>query len=166
MSLKKLQAIALGFFLFWVGGIFSYSVFAETKFLESSRRSFYEKSTYLIKKLEDYYYLNKKYASSIVFECYRVIGLDAHLWTDTSFEGLIYDPKGDTLEVRPAKGFTIFVADKKGSVRILSYNLRWSLIYNLRDENWYFHRIAPEQLIDISTFRIKKDKPYKPLEYK
>ncbi len=83
-----------------------------------------------------------------------------------SFEGLIYDPKGDTLEVRPAKEFTIFVADKTGTVRILSYNLHWNLIYSLKDKNWYFHRMAPEQLIDISTIRIKKDKPYRPLEYR
>ena len=156
----------LGFFLFWAAGIMPNTALAKSEFLESARKSFYEKTSYLITKLEDYYRLNKKYAPPIVFECYRVIGLDAHLWTDMSFEGLIYDPKGDTLEVRPAKEFTIFVADKTGTVRILSYNLHWSLIYNLKDKNWYFHRMAPEQLIDISTLHIKKDKPYKPLEYR
>ena len=166
MILRKSQVVALGFFLFSANGILPSAADAKTEFLESARNSFFEKSTYLITKLEDYHRLNKKYASPIVVECYRVIGLDARLWSDTPFEGLIYDPKGDTLEVRPAKEFTIFVADKEGTVRILSYNLHWSLIYNLKDKNWYFHRIAPEQCIDISTIHIKRDKPYKPLEYR
>ena len=135
---KKFPAILLlsGIFLFLWTRFPSSSLQAADEFIESARKSFFEKSGYVIGKLEEYNRLNNKYAPPLAFDCCRVIGLNANVWVDLPFEGIIYDPKGDRLEVRPAREFTIFVGDAKGVVRILFHNRGWSLIYSLRDKNW------------------------------
>ena len=91
---------------------------------------------------------------------------DPDFWQGIKLEGIVYDPHGDNLKIRPAEGYTFFVDSLGGATRILSYNLGWSLIYSLEDKDWYFHRIGPDSIIDISTLRIKKDTPYNPEEYR
>ena len=127
--------------------------------------SFRDISKDIIGRLDAYHKQNERYAGSDGQACFSDIGLKVEEWEGKARDGIVYAPKGDQLEVFPAKEYTFFVNDVSGVTRILSYNIHWRLIYNLRDQQWYFHRIAPEQLIDIESLHVKKDKPYNPQEY-
>lgn len=122
-------------------------------------------SNNLIERLEKYQKQNGQYAASEGARRFEDIGLDPVFWEGRNFNGIVYDPKGETLEVRPAEEYTFFVNQTSGETRILSYNLRWSLIYNLKDKKWYFGQIMPEETVNIKTLRVKKDTPYNPSEY-
>ena len=127
--------------------------------------SFRKISDDFINKLEHYSRQNGRYASSTGEARFGDIGLLTTDWDRKPYEGIVYDPKGDRLEVWPAKGYTFFVNEPNGNIRILSHDLKWSLIYNLHDKTWYFYEISPQDTINIKTLRVKKDTPYNPAEY-
>ncbi|MFH1359941.1 MAG: hypothetical protein ABIJ41_02770 [Candidatus Omnitrophota bacterium] len=120
----------------------------------------------LIGYLEDYFKNKGVYAASEGTARFSDIGLDSALWSRKIINGLIYDPRGDQLRVRPAQEYTIFVDDIGGITRIITSILKWDLIYDLRTKEWYVHTIDPKNVIDILTFKIKKDSPYNPNEYR
>ncbi len=138
----------------------------EQKSTLSLGRSLHEISWHLIDRLEKYYLENKRYANHSGQLRFEDIGLDWQYWEGKAFGGIIYDPQGDALEIRPAEGYTFFVDEPNGNTRILSYDLHWSLIYSLKDKKWYFYEISPEEIVDIRTLKVKKDTPYNPQEYK
>ncbi len=128
--------------------------------------SFRKISGNFIGRLQQYNHQHGQYASSTGEARFGDIGLLATDWDRKPYEGIVYDPKGDQLELRPAKDFTFFVNEPNGNTRILSHDLKWSLIFNLRDNIWYFYEISPQDVIDIKTLRVKKDTPYNPAEYR
>ena len=38
----------------------------------------------------------------------------------------------------------------------LKDTLNWNLTYNLADTTWYYHRVLPENAIDITTLQVVK----------
>ncbi len=126
---------------------------------------FQEISRDLVDRLEKYYVANGRYASRQENVRFGDIGLNPADWEGNNFEGIVYAPAGNTLEVYPAEGYTFFVDEPNGNTQILSWDIRWPLVYNLTDKKWYFHEIAPDTVVDVSTLHVKKDSPYNPQEY-
>jgi len=78
------------------------------------------------------------------------IGLDPEQW-NREYDGIIYSPVGNRLNVRPAEGFVFTVTDSSRTVRELPWTYNWNLVYSMKDEQWYFHSMAKKNKIDIST---------------
>lgn len=135
------------------------------RLVQSVGEKFPSVSKNLIKRLEQYRQQHGQYAASEGSRRFEDIGLDPAFWERAEFGGIVYNPKGETLEVRPAEEYTFFIKQTSGETRILSFNLGWNLVYNLRDKKWYFGHIMPEEEVDIRTIRVKKDTPYNPSEY-
>ena len=111
-----------------------------------SQNNFQQLSEFFIKRLEN-------------------ISLEEETPCTKSLAGVIFRSTKDVLEVYPEKGYTFFVKDDAGEVRILSWDLHWALLYSLKEKAWYFHEISPQDIVHIRTLKIKKDTLYNPREY-
>lgn len=163
---QRLQIFLRIIFCCGVLFLFPPTCYAQEQPLGAAGQTFEEISQGLIHRLESYYIQNGKYASAEGNSRFEDIGLNPQEWEDKVFDGVVFDPRGNHLEARPAQDYTFFVNQIDGETRILSFNLGWSLVYNLQDKTWYFHRADPSQIIDIKSLRAKKDKPYNPEEYR
>lgn len=160
--------------IIWLSFLVTYSYSQECEITPASQNavqtpsktSFHEIAQDIIDRLEKYQVVNKRYASAQENIRFENIGLDPAVWEGKNFSGIVYTPKGNTFEVYPAEGYTFFIDDFDGNTSILSWDIKWPLIYNLVDKKWYFYEISPEEVVNINTLQVKKDTPYNPQEYK
>ena len=168
----KFMQLAFLFFvmIFFMASVTVYSIDASsrtmTPFSESLIENFKRTSQDFINDLESYHKTYNRFASAEGKGRFEDIGLKNNEWDHQEFAGVVYEPRGDKLLVRPAGGYTFFVDQPDSQTRILDHKLGWDLIYSLKDQQWYFGDIDPAEKINIETIFIKKDTPYNPAEYK
>ncbi|MFW5961570.1 MAG: hypothetical protein ACOCRV_01050 [bacterium] len=46
--------------------------------------------------------------------------------------------------------------DMEGNEKVLTNRSNYNLVYNDLDENWYYHSISEENIIDIDNLKIKR----------
>jgi hypothetical protein len=88
---------------------------------------------------------------------YRELGLDPAVWgKDKPWPDHIgYEPKGQTVVVRPESGFAlVFIEKATGKEYIFKSTLNWDLIYDIPSGKWYYNRVDPNKEIDVSTLRV------------
>jgi len=82
------------------------------------------------------------------------LGLDAEVWSDVPYEGIIYTPVGNRISVKPESGWRFTAMGLDGVERVLTSDLNWNLWYDMNTSGWYYHNIDPSEVIDISTLQI------------
>ncbi len=137
----------------------------KTSFMGEKPSTFDQLTGIIITQLEDFRRQHGYYAPQEGILRFRAIGLNAKEWEDVAYEGIIYDPRGSQIRLFPAKGYTIFIKDKNDRMRIVSHNLWWNIIYDLKSQAWYLERIHPDDRLKIETLTIKKDTSYRSEDY-
>ncbi len=85
---------------------------------------------------------------------YTDLGLDPVIWSQPVGH-IIYKPSGKDLLITPEQGYTFLVNDYNGNLRKMSSTYNWNIVYNDITENWYYHSIKDDNLIDIETLMIE-----------
>lgn len=117
--------------------------------------TFTEISSNIIQLLDSYYEKNGKYARSWGDYTFTDIGLDPSLWQN-ALNGIIYKPVGNRLNISPDTGYVFYVQDMKGTVKTLTPELNWNLVYSLKDKTWYYHNTSSGNEINIATLKVEK----------
>jgi len=86
---------------------------------------------------------------------YTDLGLDPGIWSQP-IGHIIYKPSGKDLLITPEQGYTFLVNDYNGSLRKMPSTYNWNIVYNDITENWYYHSIKDDNLIDIETLMIEE----------
>ena len=123
--------------------------------LTSLGSSFEEISANMIELIKKFYKEKGKYPRSWGDYAYTDIGLERDEW-DKAFEGIIYRPEGKRIGIKPEEEYTFYVTDLNGEERKLSWEYNWNLYYSMKDGQWYYHKITPDNKIDISTLKVQK----------
>ena len=87
---------------------------------------------------------------------YTDLGLIPEDW-ETPVEHIYYKPCGSQIMISPEKGYTFLVEDMSGVVRKLPASYNWNLIGDCATGTWYYHLIAADNQIDITTLRVVAD---------
>jgi prepilin-type N-terminal cleavage/methylation domain-containing protein len=85
---------------------------------------------------------------------YSDLGLDPEIWSQP-IGHIIYKPSGKDLLITPEQGYTFLVNDFNGNLRNMPSTYNWNIVYNDITENWYYHSIEDDNLIDIETLIIE-----------
>ena len=115
-----------------------------------------EISSGMIQLMEAYYDQNGRYARTWGDYVFTDIGLNPADW-QSPIGHISYSPGGNRLSIRPEAGYQFTVKNViTGSTMTLKDTLNWNLTYNLADTTWYYHRVLPENAIDITTLQVEK----------
>ena len=87
---------------------------------------------------------------------YTDIGLDPEEWNQ-GYEGIIYTPVGNRVQITPEDGYTFYVTDLNGEEQSLPASYNWSLVYSMENATWYYHSMDVGNEIDISTLRVVQE---------
>jgi len=107
--------------------------------------------------IQDFYDDNGRYPRSWGDYRFTDIGLEPGTWDDTPYEGVIYEPGGNRISVKPEAGWQINVMGIDGSPRTLTEGLNWNIWYDMATGAWYYHNIEPGEEIDISTMEVVEE---------
>jgi prepilin-type N-terminal cleavage/methylation domain-containing protein len=121
--------------------------------LTSLGSTFTEITTSMISLISNFYKLNNRYPRSWGDYVFTDLGLDPKEW-EQSFNGLYYSPGGTKVTIGPADGYTVTMMNLQGAS--LTMNPKWNLIYDMLTGQWYYHTIAPPNLVDIRTLQVIK----------
>ncbi|MDD2592240.1 MAG: prepilin-type N-terminal cleavage/methylation domain-containing protein [Erysipelotrichaceae bacterium] len=121
--------------------------------LTSLGSTFDEISVAIISKINDYYLDNNHYGRTWGDYRYTDIGLEPDEW-NIPISHVHYKPSGRLLRISPEDGYHFEVDNENGVTRILTSDSNWDLIYNVEDNNWYYHSISEDNIIDISSLKI------------
>jgi hypothetical protein len=116
-------------------------------------KDFDEISSSIITLIEEFKENNGKYPRSWGGYNYTDIGLNASDW-EAAIDHIIYAPAGNKLYVEPEEEFGFEAVNAAGEVIRMPYDLKYNFIYNVEDGEWYYHKINPENKIDIATLKI------------
>jgi len=59
--------------------------------------------------------------------------------------------------VKPETGYILQFTDAKtGTIKTLSYNTKWNLMYSMDTGKWYFHDVQPENEIFVTDLKVIK----------
>ena len=105
----------------------------------------------ILKKLESTGYYGRTWGDYR----YTDIGLDPDDWKKP-IQHVFYKPVGSSLRICPENGYVFIVMDVFGAERKIYASYNWDLIYSDLDKKWYYHSIATENEIDITTLQISK----------
>lgn len=110
----------------------------------------------MIQLLEAFYVANGRYARTWGDYVYTDIGLNPEDW-QAPIGHILYVPVGNRLHIRPEVGYQFTVANVvTGTTMTMKDTSNWNLIYDLATTKWYYHRILPENEIDITTLQVAK----------
>ncbi len=115
--------------------------------------TFAEISRGLIELVEAFYLANGHYPRSWGSFAFTDLGLDASDF-DEPIGHISYRPNGWRLGIRPEDGYQFTVQSVDGLTLTLTSQLNWNLWYDFDTEAWYYHTIAIQNQIDISTFEV------------
>lgn len=104
---------------------------------------------------EKFYSENGKYPRRKGDYRFTDIGLDPAEWS-RGYDGIIYSPCGNQVNVKPDAGYVFYVSDLKGKERELSWEHKWNLIYSVKKGQWYYKSINKKDAVDVSTLKVKK----------
>ncbi len=88
--------------------------------------------------LQEYFELHGRWPRSWGDYAYTDIGLDPATWRQ-SYNGVIYKPVGNRIQVAPAEGYSFQFRDVNGTTVTLSWKTHWNLIYYMPDGTWHYH---------------------------
>ncbi|MBW1702470.1 MAG: type II secretion system protein [Deltaproteobacteria bacterium] len=123
--------------------------------LTSLGSTFEEITSGMIGLIEKFYVEHGKYPRSWGDYRFTDIGLDPAEW-GRGYNGIIYSPCGNRVNVKPDEGYVFYVTDLKGKERKLSWEYKWNLVYSVKKGQWYYHSIKKKNAIDISTLKVEK----------
>ncbi|MBW2038436.1 MAG: prepilin-type N-terminal cleavage/methylation domain-containing protein [Deltaproteobacteria bacterium] len=126
---------------------------APKKPLTSLGSTFKEISTGMIDLIEGFYKKRGRYPRSWGDYRFTDIGLDPDEWSK-GYNGIIYSPVGNRMQIKPEEGCTFYVTDLKGKERRLPWSYKWNLVYSVENKQWYYHSTKKGNEIDISTLRV------------
>ncbi len=89
-------------------------------------------------------------------DAYTDLGLNPEEW-EAPVDHIRYQPGGAQIMLSPEEGYTFFVEDMSGAVRRLPAYYNWSLIGDCTTGTWYYHVIAADTQVDITTLRVVPD---------
>jgi Flp pilus assembly pilin Flp len=119
--------------------------------------NFAEISTSMIDKIIQKYFISGKYGRTWGEYAYTDLGLNPEDW-ENPIEHIYYKPGGANLSIRPEDGYSFIVNGTDGSEKVLKASYSWNLTYNDTNKKWYYHKISPENEIDINTLvTVKND---------
>ncbi len=98
-------------------------------------------------------YENGKYKRDWGEYRYTDIGLDPADWEDPVIH-IYFKPSGANLRIKPEDGYSFTVYDINGNKKIMKSSYNWDLVYSDINKKWYYHSIAEENEIDITTLEI------------
>lgn len=85
------------------------------------------------------------------------LGLDPAFWEDQAYDNVIYDPRGNRLQIEPGPGYSFSVITIGGATPTVEGPGGYTLKYMLANEKWYYaDETTPENEFDIETLVIKK----------
>ena len=124
--------------------------------LTSLGTTFSEITTAMIDLINKFYQQNNRYPRSWGDYVFTDIGLDPAEWAQP-VNGLYYSPGGTRVTIQPAEGYTLNMKSTAGATLTLTPNLNWDLLYDVADKQWYYHRKASENAVDINTLQVIKN---------
>jgi len=123
--------------------------------LTSLGNTYLEITGSIISLINDFYEENERYPRSWGDYVFTDIGLDPEEWQQ-AYDHIIYSPVGNRVSIKPEEGYAFDVDDLDGNSRTLSYSYRWSLVYSMENETWYYHTIAEGNEININSLTVFK----------
>ena len=124
--------------------------------LTSLGSTFSEITTAMIDLINKFYQQNNRYPRSWGDYVFTDIGLDPLEWAQP-VNGLYYSPGGTILTIQPAEGYTLTMKSTEGATLILTPKLKWDLLYDVSDGQWYYHKKASGNAVDINTLQVMKN---------
>ncbi len=128
--------------------------------------NFFEITTELIRRIQEYRARTGIWPSTWKDTRYTDLGLDPAAWGKNNPwpDHIGYEPKGQTVVVRPETGYAlVFIHKGPGTEYVFSSSLNWDLIYDIPSNQWYYNRVETGKEIDVSNLRVipdpKKTKP-------
>jgi pilus assembly protein Flp/PilA len=119
--------------------------------------NFAEISTDMIGKIIEKFKTSGKYGRTWGEYAFTDLGLNPDDWKNP-IEHIYYKPGGANLSISPEKGYSFLVNGMDGSKKVLNESYNWNLTYNDANKKWYYHKISPENEIDIKTLvTVKND---------
>ena len=110
----------------------------------------------MIDLINKFYQQNNRYPRSWGDYVFTDIGLDPEEWAQP-VNGLYYSPGGTRVTIQPAEGYTLTMKSTAGATLTLTPKLKWDLLYDVSDKQWYYHRKDPVNAVDINTLQIIKN---------
>ncbi len=113
----------------------------------------------LIDAIQKNFALKGKYGRNWGDFAYTDIGLNPKDWGwSKSVNHLRYVAGGSNVSIRPEDGYTISVvsATDPKNIKYLTAKLQWNITYDDLTKKWYYHRILPENEVNISTLKVYK----------
>jgi hypothetical protein len=92
----------------------------------------------MVELLQDYYDQHGRWPRSWGDYAYTDIGLDPATWRE-SYNGVIFTPVGNRIQVAPAEGYSLQFRDVNGTTVTLPWKNHWNLIYFMPDGTWHYH---------------------------
>lgn len=118
---------------------------------------FTEISMSMIDKIIEKFEISGKYGRTWGDYAFTDLGLDPADWKNP-IDHIFYKPGGANLSISPENGYSFIVNGIDGSKKVLNASYNWNLTYNDANKKWYYHKIAPENEIDIKTLvTVKND---------
>lgn len=111
----------------------------------------------LIETISDYYAANGTYGRTWLPYSYTDYGLDPSDWGATNpIDHISYTAGGAQMNIRPEVGYKISLVSAVSpyETRVMTETLKWNIIYDDRTKKWYYHKILPENEVDISTMKV------------
>ncbi len=115
--------------------------------------NFTEISSGMIALIQKRYEEKDRYGRTWGDFTYTDIGLDPADWKEPVLH-IYFKPGGSNLSIRPEDGYSFTVTDVNGNKKIMKASYNWNLVYSDIDKKWYYHSIAEENEIDITTLEI------------
>ncbi len=123
---------------------------------ESPLDTFHRVSTNLIDLIEAFREDRNKWPRSFEPYNYTDLGLDPEDWEDPQ-NHLYFSPVGNRINVSPEEGWIITVQTPNGTTKVLTEDLEWNIVYDMKTGEWYYKSISSRNLIDIDTLTITED---------
>ncbi|MEI7616680.1 MAG: type II secretion system protein GspG [Actinomycetota bacterium] len=127
-----------------------------TTMLTPLGNTFTEITDAMIKLEQDYYDRTGRWPRSWVPYSFTDLGLDPADWQKPN-DHIYYSTGGNRLMVKPETGYILQFTDAKtGTIKTLSYNTKWNLMYSMDTGKWYFHDVQPENEIFVTDLKVIK----------
>lgn len=108
----------------------------------------------IIEDMQTYYEENSSYGRTWGDYRYTDLGLNPDDWDDYILH-ISYTPSGSQLRLNIETGYEAVFDLLSGETYILPSRYNYAIIYSNLDGQWYYHAIAEENLIDITTLEIR-----------
>lgn len=108
----------------------------------------------IINDMQIYYDENSSYGRTWGDYRYIDLGLNPEDWDDYILH-ISYTPSGSQLRLNIEAGYEAVFDLLSGETYVLPSRYNYAIIYSNLDEQWYYHTIEQDNLIDITTLEVK-----------